>query len=87
MAENKPKIDLAIAFDYNSANISANSLRTVEALGRALVSPELKGSVFKADERPIDQWPMVFSKVPESVIAPGAAIRLPGSEVKSWKDS
>jgi 2-keto-4-pentenoate hydratase/2-oxohepta-3-ene-1,7-dioic acid hydratase in catechol pathway len=38
---------------------------------------ELKGSVFKADEKPIDEWPMVFSKVPETVIAPGAPIRLP----------
>jgi len=38
---------------------------------------ELKGSVFKADDKPVDQWPIVFSKVPESVIAPHAAIRLP----------
>jgi 2-keto-4-pentenoate hydratase/2-oxohepta-3-ene-1,7-dioic acid hydratase in catechol pathway len=38
---------------------------------------ELKGSVFKADDKPLDEWPMIFSKVPETVIAPGAAIRLP----------
>lgn len=38
---------------------------------------ELKGSVFQADEQPVDQWPIVFSKVPECVIPPQAAIRLP----------
>jgi 2-keto-4-pentenoate hydratase/2-oxohepta-3-ene-1,7-dioic acid hydratase in catechol pathway len=47
---------------------------------------ELKGSVFKADEKPIDQWPIVFSKVPESVIAPGAPIRLPGAGVSEQID-
>src|SRR5690606_25281512 len=38
---------------------------------------ELAGSIFQADDRPIDQWPMIFSKVPESVIGPGAPVRLP----------
>jgi 2-keto-4-pentenoate hydratase/2-oxohepta-3-ene-1,7-dioic acid hydratase in catechol pathway len=47
---------------------------------------ELKGSVFNADEKPIDKWPIVFSKVPESVIAPGAAIRLPGAGVSEQID-
>ena len=43
---NKPKIDLEINFDYNSANISAKSLPSVQALGRALSNPDLKGSTF-----------------------------------------
>jgi 2-keto-4-pentenoate hydratase/2-oxohepta-3-ene-1,7-dioic acid hydratase in catechol pathway len=47
---------------------------------------ELKGSVFKADEKPIDQWPIIFSKVPECVIAPGAAILLPGGNVSEQID-
>jgi 2-keto-4-pentenoate hydratase/2-oxohepta-3-ene-1,7-dioic acid hydratase in catechol pathway len=47
---------------------------------------ELKGSVFKADEKPIDEWPIIFSKVPESVIAPGAPIRLPGSGITEQID-
>jgi outer membrane protein OmpA-like peptidoglycan-associated protein len=43
---NKPKIDLEINFDYNSDRISAKSLPSVQALGRALANPELKGSTF-----------------------------------------
>ena len=46
LVKNKPKIDLEINFDYNSANISAKSLRSVQALGRALSNPDLKGSTF-----------------------------------------
>ncbi|MCL2714375.1 MAG: OmpA family protein [Alphaproteobacteria bacterium] len=46
MVQNKPKIDLEINFDYNSANISGRSLRSVQALGRALTNPALQGSVF-----------------------------------------
>lgn len=38
---------------------------------------ELAGSVFRADAAKLDEWPIVFTKVPECVIAPGAAIRLP----------
>jgi outer membrane protein OmpA-like peptidoglycan-associated protein len=44
--KDKPKIDLEINFDYNSANISAKSLPSVQALGRALSNPDLKGSTF-----------------------------------------
>ena len=47
---------------------------------------ELKGSVFKADEKPIDQWPIIFSKVPETVIGPGATIRLPSANVTEQID-
>jgi outer membrane protein OmpA-like peptidoglycan-associated protein len=45
-AKDKPNIDLEITFDYNSADISTKSLASVQALGRALTSPELKGSTF-----------------------------------------
>ncbi|MHC2330943.1 OmpA family protein [Bradyrhizobium sp. USDA 4454] len=46
IVQDKPKIDLEINFDYNSANISARSLPSVQALGRALTNPDLKGSTF-----------------------------------------
>jgi outer membrane protein OmpA-like peptidoglycan-associated protein len=46
VVKDKPKIDLEINFDYNSANISAKSLSSVQALGRALSNPDLKGSTF-----------------------------------------
>jgi outer membrane protein OmpA-like peptidoglycan-associated protein len=46
IAKDKPNIDLEITFDYNSAAISAKSLPSVQALGRALTNPDLKGSTF-----------------------------------------
>ena len=46
IVKDKPKIDLEINFDYNSADISTKSLASVQALGRALSSSELKGSTF-----------------------------------------
>ena len=46
IAKDKPKIDLEITFDYNSADISAKSLPSVQALGKALTNPDLKGSTF-----------------------------------------
>lgn len=46
IAKDKPNIDLEINFDYNSADISAKSLPSVQALGRALINPDLKGSTF-----------------------------------------
>ena len=46
IVKDKPKIDLEINFDYNSADISARSLESVEALGRALSNAELRGSTF-----------------------------------------
>jgi outer membrane protein OmpA-like peptidoglycan-associated protein len=46
IAKGKPKIDLEITFDYNSADISVKSLPAVQALGRALSNPDLKGSTF-----------------------------------------
>ena len=46
MVKDKPKIDLEINFDYNSADISAKSLPSVQALGRALTNNDLRGSTF-----------------------------------------
>ena len=42
----KPKIDLEINFDYNSASISQGSMQSVQHLGEALSDPQLKGSTF-----------------------------------------
>jgi outer membrane protein OmpA-like peptidoglycan-associated protein len=46
IVKDKPKIDLEINFEYNSADISAKSLTSVQALGKALTNPDLKGSTF-----------------------------------------
>jgi outer membrane protein OmpA-like peptidoglycan-associated protein len=46
LVKDKPKIDLEINFDYNSDRVSAKSLPSVQALGRALANPDLKGSTF-----------------------------------------
>ena len=46
IVKDKPKIDLEINFDYNSSDISTRSLESVQALGRALSSSDLKGSTF-----------------------------------------
>ncbi|WGD50623.1 OmpA family protein [Bradyrhizobium sp. CB1650] len=46
LAATKPKIDLEIQFDYNSADIAKTSMASVQALGKALSDPVLKGSTF-----------------------------------------
>jgi outer membrane protein OmpA-like peptidoglycan-associated protein len=46
IAATKPKIDLEIQFDYNSADISKASMPAVQELGKALSNPSLKGSTF-----------------------------------------
>ena len=46
LAATKPKIDLEIQFDYNLADISKGSTSAVQELGKALSSPDLKGSTF-----------------------------------------
>jgi len=46
IARATPNIDLEINFDFNSADISATSLPTAQALGRPLTNPDLKGSTF-----------------------------------------
>jgi outer membrane protein OmpA-like peptidoglycan-associated protein len=46
IAAAKPKIDLEIQFDYNSADISKTSMPAAQELGKALADPSLKGSTF-----------------------------------------
>jgi outer membrane protein OmpA-like peptidoglycan-associated protein len=46
IASSKPKIDLEIHFDYNSADISKDSMSSVQELGKALSNASLKGSTF-----------------------------------------
>jgi outer membrane protein OmpA-like peptidoglycan-associated protein len=46
IAQQKPNIDLEITFDYNSAQISKSALPQVDALGKALTDPSLKGTTF-----------------------------------------
>ncbi len=46
IASTKPKIDLEIQFDYNSADISKNSMPAVQELGKALTNASLRGSTF-----------------------------------------
>jgi outer membrane protein OmpA-like peptidoglycan-associated protein len=49
IVKDKPQIEFgkdAITFDYNSANITPKSIPVLETLGKALSSPELKGTVF-----------------------------------------
>jgi 2-keto-4-pentenoate hydratase/2-oxohepta-3-ene-1,7-dioic acid hydratase in catechol pathway len=38
---------------------------------------ELRETVFKDNAQAVDAWPIVFTKVPECVIGPGAAVQLP----------
>ena len=49
---------------------------------------ELQTTVFKNDDAAarIDQWPIVFTKVPDCVVASGAAIRLPGKAASEQID-
>jgi outer membrane protein OmpA-like peptidoglycan-associated protein len=46
IAATKPKIDLEIQFDYNSAAIRTSSMPAVQELGKALSNASLKGSTF-----------------------------------------
>jgi outer membrane protein OmpA-like peptidoglycan-associated protein len=46
IASTKPKIDLEIQFDYNSADIRPSSMPAVQELGKALSNASLKGSTF-----------------------------------------
>jgi outer membrane protein OmpA-like peptidoglycan-associated protein len=46
IAATKPKIDLEIHFDFNSADISKDSVSSVKALGEALSDSQLRGSTF-----------------------------------------
>ncbi len=46
VAKEKPKVDLEIYFDYNSAAISAEAIPTLDKLGNVLSNPDLQGSIF-----------------------------------------
>jgi outer membrane protein OmpA-like peptidoglycan-associated protein len=46
IASTKPKIDLEIQFDYNSADISRTSMPAVQELGKALSNASMRGSTF-----------------------------------------
>ena len=46
IASSKPKIDLEINFDFNSAVIGSKAMPQVTELGKALTSPDLKGRTF-----------------------------------------
>jgi len=42
----KPRIDLEVKFDFNSAEIAKSAITDVNNLGKALSDPDLKGSTF-----------------------------------------
>jgi 2-keto-4-pentenoate hydratase/2-oxohepta-3-ene-1,7-dioic acid hydratase in catechol pathway len=42
---------------------------------------ELRETVFKDNAAKVDAWPIVFTKVPECVVATGTDVRLPGAAV------
>src|SRR6185436_16915977 len=44
IAQEKPRIDLEIKFEFNSAQISRSAMPDMEALGKALSDPSLNGS-------------------------------------------
>lgn len=46
ITEEKPNIDLEINFEFDSDRISQSALPTVEALGKALSDPAIKGNTF-----------------------------------------
>jgi outer membrane protein OmpA-like peptidoglycan-associated protein len=46
LTKSKPNIDLAITFEYKSAQLTPESVATVDALGAALTDPEMKNCVF-----------------------------------------
>ena len=47
---------------------------------------ELQGTVFKDNAKAVDAWPIVFTKVPESVVPHNTAVRLPGAAISSQID-
>ena len=46
VAETRPRIDLEIKFDFNSANIAQSAIPDMNSLGKALSDSALKGSTF-----------------------------------------
>jgi 2-keto-4-pentenoate hydratase/2-oxohepta-3-ene-1,7-dioic acid hydratase in catechol pathway len=47
---------------------------------------ELRDSVFKGNAQAVDAWPIVFTKVPQTVVAHGSAVRLPGAAISAQID-
>ena len=47
---------------------------------------ELSASVFKDNAAKVDDWPIVFTKVPETVVGPHADVRLPGAAITTQID-
>jgi 2-keto-4-pentenoate hydratase/2-oxohepta-3-ene-1,7-dioic acid hydratase in catechol pathway len=47
---------------------------------------ELRETVFKDNATDVQTWPIVFTKVPETVIGPGADVQLPGAGVSAQID-
>ena len=62
--------------------------RNIYCVGRNYHShaQELSGSVFRDSLPKEHQWPMVFTKFPETVIGPHDAVRLPGKAVSEQID-
>jgi outer membrane protein OmpA-like peptidoglycan-associated protein len=46
IAKDQPAIDLEIKFNFNSASIAPQAMADVDALGKALSNPSLKGGTF-----------------------------------------
>ena len=47
---------------------------------------ELRDTVFRDNAKAVDDWPIVFTKVPETVVGPGVDVLLPGAAVSSQID-
>jgi 2-keto-4-pentenoate hydratase/2-oxohepta-3-ene-1,7-dioic acid hydratase in catechol pathway len=47
---------------------------------------ELQTSVFKDNAKAVDVWPIVFTKVPETVVGPNADVHLPSAAITSHID-
>jgi 2-keto-4-pentenoate hydratase/2-oxohepta-3-ene-1,7-dioic acid hydratase in catechol pathway len=47
---------------------------------------ELLSSVFKDNSAKVDSWPIVFTKVPETVVATATDVKLPGAAISSQID-
>ncbi len=47
---------------------------------------ELRETVFKDNAADVQSWPIVFTKVPETVIGPDAEVHLPGAAISSQID-
>jgi outer membrane protein OmpA-like peptidoglycan-associated protein len=46
VAESRPRIDMEIKFEFNSADIGRSAQRDMDELGKALTDPSLRGTTF-----------------------------------------